>query len=64
MLNFNEVDKEYYNKFGKNIGIPINGFPGNITMQDFLQECKKCIEENREFDGEKFYGKIPKDAVE
>ena len=64
MLYFEDVNDLYYKKFGDFLSIPINGFPPNITMQDFLDECMRCIENNIEFDGSKFYGNLPDDCVE
>ncbi len=58
MLTYYEVNKKYYEKFGKNIGVPIDGY-----TEEYLQEHIKCIEENREFDSEKFFGKIPDDCI-
>jgi len=64
MLYFEDVNKKYYEKFGDYLSILINGFPPNVTMQDFLKECIRCIENNTEFDRNKFYGSLPDDCVE
>lgn len=63
MSRFSVVDKKYYEKFGKHIGIPINGFTDNKTLDKMLDECEKCIEENKEFDGELFFCKTDKNII-
>lgn len=63
MSRFSEVDKKYFEKFGTHIGIPINGFTENETIEKMLDECEKCIERNEEFDGEKFFGKTDENDV-
>lgn len=57
-MTYYEVNKKYYEKFGKSIGIPIDGY-----TEEYLQEHIRCIEENREFNGEKFFGKLSEDCV-
>lgn len=59
-----DIAEKYYKKFGKRIGIPINGMPPNRTMKEMFEECEKCIKENREFDGGKFFGTLPDDCIE
>ena len=40
MLTYYEVNKRYYERFGKNIGIPVEGY-----TEEYLQEHIKCIKE-------------------
>lgn len=69
MLKYYEVNKKYYEKFGKYISIPVNGFSSDEQQQKYYERILECINQNREFnegndDGKEIFGELPDRAVE
>ena len=69
MLRYYEVNKKYYEKFGKYIGVPVNGFSSDKQQQKYYERILECINQNREFnegndDSKEIFGELPDRAME
>lgn len=54
-LEFKEVRKLYYEKFGEYISLPMPYHFTDKELQRYLQEHMDCIQKNIKFDSEKFF---------
>ncbi len=69
MLNYNEIDKKYFEKFKEHISFPFDGFSSEEQKQKFYKIHLECIKENRKFnegkdDSSKVFEVLPDDCVE